>query len=372
MTRISHKNHPARDQGFLSRLHDGDLTPSERAHFENHRAHCTGCRGLAAEYENALSLFRSARSAPPPADMANRVLRKVQSAGRTRPTPAVSFFSVDWRWASGFAAALLVLLIAAPALLRQQSRARENAAPIPVALEESSPRSDAARNVQSAQNEQAPRLAEEPKLQNDVPSAAPEPSGPKSRAPQVLPPAPQSAGGHAQAQSQAQAQAQAPAREAAAKESDRRRNVAQNQTVTFSERPTDKVDAARAPAAPPRAVAGALRDEEAQANKMLDQGSRLLVQEADGLGSAPQLLSGGDQPAFAQLRGRSFVLVVDPSGSVSEVREAEKQELDSDLKRREASLSKEKDAGAAAPSDPLRRLQFAPSDRSRRVLLKVQ
>ena len=373
MTRTSHKNHPARDQGFLSRLHDGDLAPSERAHFETHRAHCDECRRLAAEYEHALSLFRSSRSAPPPADMASRVLRKVQAAGRPRPAPA-SFFSVDWRWASGFAAALLALLVAAPALLRQQTRSQETAAPIPVALgeraPEPAPRSDAAPNAQSAQNEQATRGAEEPKLQGYVPSAPPEPSAQKGRAPQVLPPAPQNAG--APAQAQAQAQAQAPAREASAKESDRRRNVAQNQTASFSERPTDKVDAARAPAAPPHAAAGALRDEEAQTVKTMDQESRLVVQEADGLGSAPQLLSGADQPALAHLRGRSFVLVVEPSGSVSEVREAEKQELDSNLKRRQAALSKEKDAGAAAPSDPLRRLQFAASDRARRVLLKVQ
>lgn len=363
MTTISRKNHPARDQGFLSRLHDGDLAPSERAHFETHRAHCNECRRLAAEYEHALSLFRSARSAPPPADMANRVLRKVHSAGRPRPAPT-NFFSVDWRWASGFAAALLALLVAAPALLRQQARPRETTAPIPVTLgREPAPRSDASRNVETAQNEPAPRDAEEPKPQGHFQSAPPEASARQSRVPQVLPPAPQNAG--------SQAQAQAPAKEASAKDS-RQRNVAQNQASAMSERPSDKLVVAQAPAAPPSAVAGALRDEEGLAKKTLDQGSHLVIQEADGLGSAPPLLSGADQPALAALRGRSFVIVVDASGLVSEIHETEKQESTSDLKRRQAALSKEKDAAATAPDDPLKRLQFAPSDRSRRVLLRVQ
>jgi hypothetical protein len=363
MTITPHKNHPARDQGFLSRLHDGDLTPSERAHFEAHRAHCNECRRLAADYEHALSLFRSARSAPPPADMANRVLRKVQAAGRPRPA-AASFFSVDWRWASGFAAALLVLLVAAPALLRQQARTRKSAAPIPVALEERpASRSDAGK---AAQNEPAPKDTEESKLHASVQSAPPEAAAPKGQAPHVLPPAPQNAG------APAQAQYQAPARQSAAKDADRQRNVAQNQTVTFSERSADKVEAARAPAAPPRALAGAVRDENAQANKTLDQASRLVIQEADGLGSAPQLLSGADQPALERFKGRTFVILVDASGSVADVQEAEKQEPASDLKRRQAALSKEKDAAASVPSDPLKRLQFAPSDRSRRVLLRVQ
>jgi hypothetical protein len=372
MTSTAHKNHPARDQSFLSRLHDGDLAPSERAHFETHRAHCNECRRLAAEYEHALSMFRTARSAPAPADMASRVLRKVQAAGRPRTAPP-SFFSVDWRWASGFAVALLVLLVAAPALLRQQNRASETTAPIPVALEQRAPRSDAAPNVPSVQNERAPKDAEEPKLKADVRSAPADQSSPASRAPQVLRAAPQSAG----AQVQAQAQAQAPAREAAAKDPDRQRNVAQNQAAAFSERPGDKVAASPAPAAPSAAVAGALRDEEERTEKTLDQASRLIVQEADGLGSAPRLLSGADQPALAQLRGHSFVVLVDPSGSVSDVSdvsEAVKQESTSDLKRRQAAVSKEKDAAAlsAAASEPLKRLQFARSDRARRVLLRVQ
>src|SRR5262249_33955144 len=116
------KNHPARSHAFLSRLHDGDLEPSERAHFEAHRAHCAECRTAAAEFERALSLFRSARSSPPPADMANRVLRKLRSVEARSRSPFGRALAVDWRWASAFAVALLVLLIGAPIALRQPER----------------------------------------------------------------------------------------------------------------------------------------------------------------------------------------------------------------------------------------------------------
>ena len=51
--------HPARSADFLSRLHDGELTAAERAHFESHRAHCADCRAAASEFEAALSLFRA-------------------------------------------------------------------------------------------------------------------------------------------------------------------------------------------------------------------------------------------------------------------------------------------------------------------------
>ncbi|MGH9365897.1 MAG: hypothetical protein ACRD1B_11640 [Thermoanaerobaculia bacterium] len=129
------KNHPARSQAFLSRLHDGELSPAERAHFEVHRAHCGQCRAAAADFERALSLFRSARSSPPPADLANRVLRKVQAFGSSRRTPFGSLFSIDLRWAGAFAAALLVLLVATPIILREQKKAFSPDTPIAVALD---------------------------------------------------------------------------------------------------------------------------------------------------------------------------------------------------------------------------------------------
>ena len=115
-------NHPARSHEFLSRLHDGELEPSERAHFEAHRSHCKECRDAAADFERALSLFRSSRSSPPPKDLAMRVLRKVQTHASSRRTPFGDLFSIDLRWAGAFAAALLVLLVATPIVLRQQPK----------------------------------------------------------------------------------------------------------------------------------------------------------------------------------------------------------------------------------------------------------
>ena len=59
-------SHPARSAEFLSRLHDGELSPAERAHFESHRAHCAECRAAAAEFEAALALYRSSHRARRP------------------------------------------------------------------------------------------------------------------------------------------------------------------------------------------------------------------------------------------------------------------------------------------------------------------
>ena len=129
------KKHPARSHAFLSRLHDGDLAPGERAHFDSHRAHCKECRDAAADFERALSLFRSSRFSPPPADLASRVLRKVQAHSASRRTPFGDLFSVDLRWAGAFAAALLVILVAAPIVLRQQQQTASSGGPIPARFE---------------------------------------------------------------------------------------------------------------------------------------------------------------------------------------------------------------------------------------------
>jgi hypothetical protein len=372
MTTIFEKNHPARDPGFLSRLHDGDLQPSERAHFETHRAHCNECRRLAAEYEHALSLFRSARSAPPPADMANRVLRRVQAVGRRSRPAASSFFSVDWRWASAFAAALLVLLVAAPALLRRELAPRAAEAPIPVALEKSSPRAQVrAPAAPPAPPAAAAREEKPPKLLADTREAAPSFSG-RANEPR---PAANAANGGSVAQEPAPAQAdrlQSTQAERSQPGRDEHFQSAQpGQVSVMSQRPADKGSAAPAPPAAAQAPEAARDQSAARADlQALERTARLDIRSDDGLGSPPLLLTGADQAELSGLRGQSFVLVVSPSGSVSDVREAAKKEAAQESRRRQATLDKEKDAAGAV--DPLKRLVFAPSDRSRRVLVRVQ
>ncbi|HEU5249993.1 MAG TPA: zf-HC2 domain-containing protein, partial [Thermoanaerobaculia bacterium] len=110
--------HPGRSVEFLSRLHDGDLPAGERARFESHRARCAECRRAAIEFEDALRLFRSARSVPPRSDLAARILRKVQSTNRSR-APFPMRFRIDLGWAALLLTALLALLIATPITVRQ-------------------------------------------------------------------------------------------------------------------------------------------------------------------------------------------------------------------------------------------------------------
>jgi len=53
----STQTHPAESPEFLSRLHDGELSVSEAASFEEHRRTCSRCRKSADSYSRALSIF---------------------------------------------------------------------------------------------------------------------------------------------------------------------------------------------------------------------------------------------------------------------------------------------------------------------------
>src|SRR5258707_8996247 len=127
--------HPARSADFLSRLHDGELTAAERAHFESHRAHCADCRAAASEFETALSLFRASTTSPPSADLAARILRGLESTTRRRP-PFGVVFGINLKWAAAFSTALIAVIIGSAVVL-QRDRIRSVAAretPIPVIL----------------------------------------------------------------------------------------------------------------------------------------------------------------------------------------------------------------------------------------------
>ena len=104
------RQHPGRSTDFLSRLHDGELDAGERAHFEAHRAHCAECRRAALEFEDALSLFRSARSRPPQADLAGRILRKIQTSSRPR-APFSLRFRADLGWAALLLTGIFAILL---------------------------------------------------------------------------------------------------------------------------------------------------------------------------------------------------------------------------------------------------------------------
>ncbi len=113
--------HPARSAEFLSRLHDGELTASERAHFESHRAHCAECRKAALEFEAALSLFRASTTSAPPPDLSARILRRLQAASPRRP-PFGVVFGINLKWASAFAVAILATIAGSLVMIRVRRR----------------------------------------------------------------------------------------------------------------------------------------------------------------------------------------------------------------------------------------------------------
>jgi hypothetical protein len=373
------KNHPARSHAFLSRLHDGDLEPGERAHFEAHRAHCKECRDAAADFERALSLFRSSRSSPPPADLASRVLRKVRTHAGSRQTPFGDLFSVDLRWAGAFAAALLALLVAAPIVLRQQQKTASSGGPIPVDLESRAvPPSD-----KTARASADPATADAPGARNE--------QG-RVRAPQTAQAAPK------------RAEAQPAAGYASAPQEDAKREEKLSNGELAAAKPAflEKAQAPAPAVAPAPASADALRDPVSNLNRQvaaappaaapepqggegardqvlvsgdaptLDRPARLVVQPLDALGSPPALETRSQSPSLNDLRGRSYVVLVDGQGHVIQAQEAaSKNSAGTEPRRRDAALAREKD-NAASASAALKSLRFKPGERQRRLLVRIE
>src|SRR5262249_40224280 len=117
---MSRATHPARSHEFLSRLHDGELSAAEKAHFESHRAHCDECRKAAADFEQTLAYFRTTGTSPAASDLSARILRRLQKGNRRRPAFGV-VFGIDLRWAGAFTAALVAVILGASLVERQRA-----------------------------------------------------------------------------------------------------------------------------------------------------------------------------------------------------------------------------------------------------------
>ncbi|HEY7112297.1 MAG TPA: hypothetical protein VIA45_05140 [Thermoanaerobaculia bacterium] len=128
---MSRATHPARSLEFLSRLHDGDLTAAEKAHFESHRSHCDECRKSAADFESTLSHYRTTGTSPAASDLSARILRKLEASNRRRPGLGV-VFGIDLRWAGAFTAAIVAVILGTSLLERQ--RASRTVRSIPVSF----------------------------------------------------------------------------------------------------------------------------------------------------------------------------------------------------------------------------------------------
>jgi len=344
------QTHPALLPDFLSRLHDGDLTATERAHFESHRDRCGECRRAAAEFEAALSLFRSSSVSPPPSDLAARILRRLRAAAPRRSSFG-TVFGINLKWAAAFTLAVIAALVGFAVVLEREAarRAILRQAPIPVALEKGESPASAA----SKPNTPDARIRPHMQAKDAVESRAGESGAFAPDASSLRQPAAENAPPAAQAEEQKKALPPArEAREASSEASDfvsrRRRDAASPGPARSLERPGGEGAAsASAASAEPGAPA------------------RLVILPLDGGGNAPAIVSPGASEALSDLRGREYFLLVEAGGRVREAR------VDGKGLRHARPRSKESLESSSAPPS-VRNLRFTPGDRPRRLLLRVE
>lgn len=373
---MSQNPHPARSPEFLSRLHDGELSPAERAHFESHRAHCPECRHAASEFEAALSLFRSSRPAPAAPDLSARILRKLQS-GRPRRSVFGPSFGIDLRWAGAFAAAVVAAIIGTSVVGRREAAERtvSSAAPIQVVVE--SRRSEPAGPEPPARRE----------------AAAP-PSRPRPRAPLLKEETAGALASKGRTEEEVRPESQAaktlPAAPAPSREEKRKLETAKERDASA---PSDRLDsgartmakyAEAPPASPPSAAAAPERALARQApasavaprtaERAGGEGAnavsadavapplRIRLEALDGISAVPGVVGSEAAELPPQLRGSRWVLLIDGAGRVLQA-------------RRDSSGARHKDAPAELQneaSQPILALRFVPGDRPRRVLLRLE
>jgi ferric-dicitrate binding protein FerR (iron transport regulator) len=324
---MSSLQHPARSLDFLSRLHDGELSPAERAHFESHRAHCGECRKAAAEFENALAVYRTAGTSPPPSDLAARILRRLESSNRRR-SPFGVVFGIDLRWAGAFTAALVVVIFGYLVLDRREASRR-----IPISFAQPTP--GASVSLPSAPP---------PELQDQ---AAPRPEA--KTAPKESVEAPLASSAVADEKRTVEAAPQ----------------TSSDRLASAAPAPKPLAESGPPEAKPSRALARAKQEDpspaavkEALSEERLS--NRILVTALDGEGAAPAALNAEQLTLRREDHGR-YVLIVGADGVPVEVNffdEAAGKEKGGDLAR--------------SASEALRKLRFVPGTRPRRLLVAVE
>jgi Putative zinc-finger len=308
------QTHPARSVEFLSRLHDGELDAGERARFESHRTHCAECRRSVMEFEDAISLFRSARSSPPRSDLAGRILRKVQSTNRPR-TPFPRRFQIDLGWTVLMLTALFAVLFMTPILVRKNPAATSPPPPTPgprppIIVQLPRPDSSAPRHAPETRRRAEDRLADarpaaSQQSREDAPAASAVAAPPKAEPGAGRPRAPS---------------APAEAR---------------------------KSTAGIAAAAPEPPAGGGETDASARLESATPP-LRLSVREADGFGAPPALRTVPRMALPPSERGREYLVLVDPQGIVRGVT------ADPEVSR------------------ALSRIHFEAGPRARRLLVRVE
>jgi hypothetical protein len=378
--------HPAASLETLSRRHDGELSPAERAAFEAHLAECEECREATAAFERSLAAFRTAPEAPVPPDLPARILRKIRAQSPSR-RPFGVMFGIDIRWAGVFLAALLVAIIAPVFLSSRRELSRTAAAPAPAPLTayvvDAEAEAGAHEQTRDAQQKPSRQLqAGEKGHEVDAGSAASNgiagAPGSKTKAqkdeaaPAEGRPADQLAGGRLdQSAAAPKAPASAPAPEEKERSGEDARNVAVAPMAAAPRR-----SAARATPDRSGGEAGSFAREEAQAPEV-----RVDVRALDSEGAAPDVAQTPPADRLEPLRGREFVLVVGADGVVRSVepagQENERRKLLKDLPAAtQPSAAAEADKKAepvdADDGSALRQLRFQATGKARRVLVRIR
>lgn len=285
------------------------------------------------EFEESLSLFRSARSRPPNADLAARILRKVQ-AGPRRPSPFGVVFGIDPRWAAAAATVVFGLLLGYAAIeFRRESRT------IPVSLVTPEP-SDPARSASVA----APMQANEPVPSSNVAGAPARATGSR-RAPSADPAPPGPREADRRTTSSVEAQGAAPP------------VAVRGEAPLLDSRSADAAGGEDAVSL--RAPRAATPTE-----------PRMVIEAIDGHGAPPSLVSEARFEILTGERGLRYILLVDSQGTVKEVSpDARKDET---LEAREAPAAAVSTAPSSGTSAALSELKFKPGNRPRRLLVRFE
>ena len=368
---MSQNQHPSRSPEFLSRLHDGELSAGERAHFESHRAHCAECRNAAAEFEAALSLYRSSRPAPASADLSARILRKLRASGRRRPFFGATF-GIDLRWAGAFAAALIAAIIGSAIVAKNE--ARENLAarsvPIPVVVREAAPPAKASGPAPAAADAtragEAPSRAPARAAREDGPRAAQDIRSGLAREPEAFRRnrTEEKASSSVSKERQTDALSGMPAATAKEAKDETGASAPHREIASAPQAAATLRRSLPAPAAATSAAERAGGEGDAGAPpEATPSALRLVALSLDGSSSPPEILSPSAAGVPSNLRGRSFVLIVDAGGRVRQVRPHGGAGA--------AGALSTQDSDAPGPPSLLA-LRFRPGDRQRRLLLRVE
>lgn len=374
---MSQNTHPARSPDFLSRLHDGELSPAERAHFESHRAHCGECRRAAAEFEAALALYRSSRPSPASPDLAARILRRLQ----TGAPPRRSFgpgFGIDLRWAGAFAAAVVAAIIGSSIVAKHEAEerlARAAAGPVRVVVEPDVPRRAAEPSTAPAVSEPlgakpaaavstppaAKPGAPRQELDAESPAAAfrSKSSGPNRLEKRLSLPEP-AAQAVADGRLRGNRERENPSSPAAGRVDRPREMVEEKKTQSPAVAAARPAETRQAPAVSAMRAQAAEGEGNTSAADTVTPRRRLRFEPLDGQVGAPRLLEGTASDLPDAPAGSAWILTVDAAGRVTDFQPAKTEAPQSKDKLRAESVR-----GFSA-------LRFEPADRPRRLLLTIE